>query len=140
MGMDRRKFIKVAAVAAVGLAKGESALAEGHVGGEQKTPLVGKRWAMVIDLKKCNEAEGCVELAVRDQGVGIPRAQIERLCDPFFTTKQENGGTGLGLAITYALVREHNGDMVFESEPGKGLTVRVRLPISDRESDFDTRP
>lgn len=87
-----------------------------------------------------NEADGCVELEVRDQGVGIPHEHIERLCDPFFTTKQESGGTGLGLAITYALVREHSGDMVFESEPGKGLTVRVRLPILDRASDFDVRP
>lgn len=87
-----------------------------------------------------NEADGCVELAVRDQGVGIPHEHIERLCDPFFTTKQESGGTGLGLAITYALVREHNGDMVFESEPGKGSTVRVTLPISDRKGDFGARP
>jgi Fe-S-cluster-containing dehydrogenase component len=61
MGMDRRKFIKVAAVAAVGLANSESALAEAVSGKSRKAPLVGKRWAMVIDLKKCNDAKGCVD-------------------------------------------------------------------------------
>ena len=61
MGMDRRKFISLAAVAAVGLAKGDTALAQGVTGESRKAPLVGKRWAMAIDLKTGNEAKDCFD-------------------------------------------------------------------------------
>jgi signal transduction histidine kinase len=52
------------------------------------------------------------------------------LCDPFFTTKRENGGTGLGLAITSSLVRGHGGRLTFSSEPGRGTCAMVRFPLS----------
>ena len=65
---------------------------------------------------------------VQDEGGGIPQAHLDRLCEPFFTTKQEQGGTGLGLAMTYTLVRHHGGDMTFTSAPGAGTRVRVTLP------------
>jgi signal transduction histidine kinase len=75
-------------------------------------------------------AESCLELEVRDEGVGIPPEHLERLCDPFFTTKQGQGGTGLGLAITYTLVRNHGGNIAFESTPGQGTRVLVTLPCA----------
>jgi C4-dicarboxylate-specific signal transduction histidine kinase len=75
-----------------------------------------------------NQAEHALELEVRDEGIGIPPEHLARLCDPFFTTKQEQGGTGLGLAITYTLVRNHGGSMAFESVPGQGTRVLVTLP------------
>jgi hypothetical protein len=53
---------------------------------------------------------------------------LERVTEPFFTTKLESGGTGLGLAISYAIIREHKGSIEFLSEPGKGTTAIVRLP------------
>lgn len=77
-----------------------------------------------------NQADHDVEIEVRDTGVGIPQENVERLCDPFFTTKQEQGGTGLGLAITYTLVRDHGGNLVFESAPGAGTRARVTLPCA----------
>lgn len=77
-----------------------------------------------------NQAAHDVEIEVRDTGVGIPQENVERLCDPFFTTKQEQGGTGLGLAITYTLVRDHGGNLVFESTPGEGTRARVTLPCA----------
>jgi molybdopterin-containing oxidoreductase family iron-sulfur binding subunit len=63
MGMDRRKFIKVAGVAALGVASGTRRLAAQKPATTKavEKPLVGKRWAMVIDLKKCHEAEGCTD-------------------------------------------------------------------------------
>lgn len=73
-------------------------------------------------------AESYLELEVRDEGIGIPPEHLERLCDPFFTTKQGQGGTGLGLAITYTLVRNHGGSIAFESTPGQGTRVLVTLP------------
>ena len=75
-----------------------------------------------------NQDDHDVEIDVRDSGIGIPQENVERLCDPFFTTKQEQGGTGLGLAITYTLVRDHGGNLVFESTPGEGTRARVTLP------------
>ena len=77
-----------------------------------------------------NQDEREVEIEVRDSGIGIPRENVERLCDPFFTTKQEQGGTGLGLAITYTLVRDHGGNLVFESTLGQGTQARVTLPCA----------
>ena len=75
-----------------------------------------------------NQDEHLVEIEVRDTGVGIPEENVERLCDPFFTTRQEQGGTGLGLAITYTLVRDHGGSLAFESAPAVGTRARVTLP------------
>jgi signal transduction histidine kinase len=78
-------------------------------------------------------AEHSVVLEVRDEGVGIPPEHLARLCDPFFTTKQESGGTGLGLAITSSLVRVHGGRLTFASEPGKGTRALVHFPYCDAE-------
>jgi signal transduction histidine kinase len=72
-----------------------------------------------------------VVLEVRDEGVGIPREHLARLCDPFFTTKRDSGGTGLGLAISASLVRELGGRLTFSSEPGNGTSARVRFPFSN---------
>jgi len=77
-------------------------------------------------LPDCHQL--CLE--IRDQGCGIAADQLERLCDPFYTTKQSCGGTGLGLAITASLVEAHGGLISFESEPGKGTTVRVIFPVA----------
>jgi signal transduction histidine kinase len=72
-------------------------------------------------------SERSLALEVIDEGVGIARQHLERLCDPFFTTKHDSGGTGLGLAITSSLVRVHRGCMRFDSEPGKGTRVVVKF-------------
>jgi PAS domain S-box-containing protein len=65
---------------------------------------------------------------VRDQGVGIPEQNLERILDPFFTTKQDTGGTGLGLSISYNIVKNHGGRLEIRSRPGEGTTAAVRLP------------
>jgi signal transduction histidine kinase len=81
----------------------------------------------------CEAATRCVTLAVSDEGVGIQPEHLARLCDPFFTTKQESGGTGLGLAITASLVRAQGGQLTFASEPGKGTRVLVTWLCHDPE-------
>jgi two-component system NtrC family sensor kinase len=88
---------------------------------------------------------GCIELrterrgdsvvvSVRDTGVGIPQEARERIFDPFFTTKKVGAGTGLGLSTSYSIVRRHGGAIEVESEPGRGTTFRVVLPISGADA------
>ncbi|MDZ7373031.1 MAG: PAS domain S-box protein [candidate division KSB1 bacterium] len=69
-----------------------------------------------------------VVLTVRDNGVGIPPENLPHIFDPFFTTKKPGKGTGLGLWVCFNVVRNLNGRIEVESEPGKGATFRVILP------------
>jgi signal transduction histidine kinase len=73
-------------------------------------------------------AAGGVKLIVRDEGCGIPDDIKDRICDPFFTTKPEGQGTGLGLSVSLGIIRNHGGELTFESEEGAGTTAIVRLP------------
>jgi two-component system NtrC family sensor kinase len=70
----------------------------------------------------------CAVIEVRDEGTGIPRSQMTRIFEPFYTTKGPGRGTGLGLAICYGIVAEHGGRIEVDSEQGKGSTFRVQLP------------
>ena len=71
-----------------------------------------------------------VVIAVEDDGTGIPDAVRDRIFEPFFTTKEVGRGTGQGLAIARAVVvGKHGGAITFETEPGKGTTFFVRLPV-----------
>ena len=72
-----------------------------------------------------------VELAVNDEGEGISPEAIDRILDPFYTTKREKGGTGLGLSISSHIIAQHGGRLIFESSPDRGTTVRVCLPKND---------
>jgi signal transduction histidine kinase len=72
-----------------------------------------------------------VLIEVADTGVGIPNHQLEKVLEPFFTTKAEGQGTGLGLAICRRVVQEHRGTIQVASTVGKGTTVRIVLPLKD---------
>ncbi len=75
-----------------------------------------------------------VTIRVKDEGIGIPEDIFGRITEPFFTTKIDAGGTGLGLSISYSIVKEHSGLMEFESEPGRGTTAYIKLPVYDDTS------
>ena len=67
-----------------------------------------------------------LEIAIADDGAGIPKSKLDRIFDPFFTTKQN--GSGLGLATVHRIIESHGGIVRLESELGMGTTVRIRLP------------
>jgi PAS domain S-box-containing protein len=70
------------------------------------------------------------EIRIRDTGTGIPADIRDRVFDPFFTTKEVGRGTGQGLAIAHSvIVEKHGGTITFDTEPGKGTTFVIRLPI-----------
>jgi len=71
-----------------------------------------------------------VAIQFADTGVGIPDRDLQRVMEPFFTTKPEGKGTGLGLPICKRIVQEHDGKCEITSEVGKGTTVRILLPVS----------
>lgn len=67
---------------------------------------------------------------VRDDGVGISESHLAQVCDPFFTTRLEDGGSGLGLSVALGIAREHGGTLEVESRLGEGTRVRLRLPLA----------
>ena len=71
-----------------------------------------------------------VEIAIRDNGGGIPDEIIGKIFNPFFTTKPTDQGTGLGLALSNDIVRQHGGEITVETEPGESTRMLVRLPLS----------
>ncbi len=81
-----------------------------------------------IRVKTWN-GDGTIHISIGDTGCGIPADKIDRIFEPFFTTKDVGKGTGLGLSITYDIVKNHDGDISVESEPGKGTTFTVQLPL-----------
>lgn len=79
-------------------------------------------------------ADGKVHIAIRDNGIGIPKEQLTKIFDPGFTTKGVGVGTGLGLSICYQIIQDHLGEIKVESEVGKGSTFTIILP-----ADLDRR-
>jgi signal transduction histidine kinase len=86
------------------------------------------------------EPDDHISFSVSDEGVGIPDAIRDSIFDPFFSTKEIGKGTGLGLSISYGIVRDHGGDILLESQPGRGTTFRVVLPRSGRAAKDAHRP
>ena len=72
-----------------------------------------------------------VEIAVTDEGVGIAKERLDRVFEPFYSTKDPSEGSGLGLSTVYGIASQHGGRVEIDSREGEGTTVRVLLPASD---------
>jgi two-component system NtrC family sensor kinase len=84
-----------------------------------------------LTIKTMQVDEEHVQIAFTDSGCGIPNDHIEKIFEPFYTTKER--GTGLGLAITRQIIEQHHGQIHLDSEQGKGTTVTVTLAIHYEE-------
>ncbi len=76
--------------------------------------------------------EGRVRITVADTGMGIPPGNLDRIFEPFFSTKSEKSGVGLGLSVAYGIVKRHQGDIRVQSVSGSGARFTVTLPVDFR--------
>ncbi len=75
------------------------------------------------------EFQGCVEVEFTDTGTGIPPEILNKIFEPFYTTKDVGKGTGLGLSISYGIIKEHQGDILVKSKVDEGTTFTLVLPL-----------
>lgn len=77
-------------------------------------------------------------LGVKDNGMGIAPENIDKIFEPYFTTKDIGKGTGLGLSVVHGIVRNYKGDIHIESTPGKGTTINVFLPVTSPATSYES--
>ena len=78
-------------------------------------------------------------IAVSDTGIGIDEISMEKIFEPFYTSKEIDKGTGLGLSIVYGIIKQHKGYIDVDSEPEKGTTVKIYLPMIETGKDKNIR-
>jgi signal transduction histidine kinase len=86
------------------------------------------------------DSEEMVEVEIRDTGIGIPKAHLENLFEPFFSTKAEGKGVGLGLSVSYGIISKHGGTISVESAPGQGTAFVVLLPYGENPAGIAATP
>ncbi len=79
-----------------------------------------------VSTKKVN---GKIEIKVKDNGNGIPQKLIDKIFQPFFTTKPTGQGTGLGLSLSYDIVKAHGGEIKLNSKENEGTEFTIALPV-----------
>jgi signal transduction histidine kinase len=92
---------------------------------KQKENLNGFELTVTVATAKQN---GKIEITVKDNGNGIPQKVLDKIFQPFFTTKPTGQGTGLGLSLAYDIVKAHGGEIKVETKDGAGSEFIVQLP------------
>jgi len=90
---------------------------------------------VLIITSQLSEDKKYIQISFEDNGVGIPKENINKIFDPFFTTK--SGGTGLGLAVSYGIIQQHQGKIEVKSDPGYGSVFTVYLPVKDKNKNLE---
>ncbi|WP_227395730.1 ATP-binding protein [Jeotgalibacillus aurantiacus] len=78
---------------------------------------------------RCGIESNCIVISIQDEGLGMKKEELNRLGEPYFSTK--NKGTGLGLMVSYSIIRALNGHIDVSSEPGKGTIFTVKIPVEN---------
>jgi len=84
--------------------------------------------------------KGSIKIKVSDNGNGIPRKILEKIFQPFFTTKPTGEGTGLGLSLSYDIVKAHGGELKVETEEGKGTSFIIEFPLHQQNNQKNDTP
>ncbi len=105
--------------------------AGGNVGVSLKTLDAGGRVASPDE----DALEACIEVV--DEGCGMTAEQVDRVFEPFYTTKEEIGGSGFGMSVVFGVVTAAGGTIEIESKPGEGTCIRVRVPLALAEAEAD---
>jgi signal transduction histidine kinase len=100
--------------------------------------MEGRKGTLTIKAYEIPETHR-VHFSVSDEGSGISAGAKDKVFQPFFTTKSIGKGTGLGLPISYGIVKMHNGNIWFDSEPDAGTTFHVEIPIARTSGERSPR-
>lgn len=105
---------------------------------------------IIIDVDNCSISKRMVEekfidlqpgeyilIEISDTGCGIPKEDLKKIFEPFYTTKLDSGGSGLGLAISFGIIKQHKGDLAVYSEVGKGTTFKIYIPAEQGKIDLE---
>ena len=93
---------------------------------KSKQQTAGYEPIVSVNTKKINNT---IELTVKDNGNGIPQKVVDKIFQPFFTTKPTGEGTGLGLSLSYDIIKAHGGEIKVETKEGEGSEFVVRIPV-----------
>lgn len=102
--------------------------------------MVGMHGVLTVKLNKVSQAgdgRDWLELSVADTGSGIEEEFLDRIFEPYFSTKEKTSGTGMGLAMVHGIISRQGGTIVVESEIGKGSIFRVHLPVAQKETALE---
>ena len=91
-------------------------------------PLKGEHYGPTVTVST-KKVDGKILISVKDNGVGIPQKVVDKIFQPFFTTKPTGQGTGLGLSLSYDIVKAHGGEIKVEASKGEGAEFTIQLPV-----------
>jgi signal transduction histidine kinase len=100
---------------------------------KEKKKTADKNYSPLVSVqtKKLGAASGGgFEIIVRDNGTGIPHKILDKIFQPFFTTKPSGQGTGLGLSLSYDIIKAHGGEIKVESKEDEGTAFIIHLPLT----------
>jgi signal transduction histidine kinase len=95
----------------------------------EKLKMADSTFTPIISISTRRDGDK-VFISVRDNGNGIPRKVLDKIFQPFFTTKPTGQGTGLGLSLSYDIVKAHGGELKVETKEGEGSEFTIQLPIA----------
>ena len=103
---------------------------------QKRKKILGENYEPVVTVSTClNPLSGGrgAEIKVEDNGNGIPQKILDKIFQPFFTTKPTGQGTGLGLSLSYDIIKAHGGELKVETKEGEGACFIIVLPLNENE-------